>query len=266
MQNYEKSPLTVRFTGELISDSGVSIYDLANTLLAIQRIVNKAHLSINGSLKKGAFPKKVDREALSLTIGERRKESDAFALVPLLTDPSTLSHLKVLIDYVVSGLVGYYVGDVIDRIRKEPDEKKQQFIGSIHADVVNIIHRIDAAGGVNSIEIGAPALGAPVVARFDEKNKDYINSLSNSYYLGKTQTIKGHVYRLYPNRGIVTIRRTGGKKVNIFLAETEFNAIRYHKSHDPLIEFIGKPRYKFGVDSLSVTDFEAVSINIKTET
>lgn len=47
MQNrerYENGILTIRFTGEALGVHGVSIYDLGEALLAIQRIVHKAHL------------------------------------------------------------------------------------------------------------------------------------------------------------------------------------------------------------------------------
>lgn len=264
-EKYENGILTIRFTGEDLSEHGVSIYDFASSLLAIQRIINKAHLAMEGKLRKGAFPDKKDREKLSLSIGERRRSSDAFSLIPLLTDPTTLEYAKKVADYVASGIVGYYVGDVIKRVSGENDENKQQFIGSIHADVVNIVNRIDAAGGVETIEIGAPFLGKPLLARFDESKKEYINGLSSEYYLGRNQTIKGNVYRLYPNSLIVTVRRSGGRKVNVFLKEADFDQIRYHTGVDPLVTFTGRPRYKFGIESQIITDFEASSIEIDSE-
>jgi len=264
-EKYENGLLTLRFTGEGLSEHGVSIYDFASSLLAIQRIINKAHLSMEGRLTKGAYPNKSDRERLSLSLGERRRTSDAFSLVPLLTDPTTLEYAKKLADYVASAIVGYYVGDVIKRVNEEPDENKQQFIGLIHADVVNIVNRIDAAGGVETIEIGAPSLNKPLIATFDGAKKDYINHLSSEYYLGRTQTIKGHVYRFYPNTSIVTIRRAGGRKVNVILKDADFDQIRYHTGVDPLVSFTGRPRYKFGIESQVITDFEAQSIQIESE-
>jgi len=264
-EKYEKSLLAIRFVGEELSEHGVNIYDFGSSLLAIQRIVNKAHLSMEGKLQKGAFPNKKEREMLSLCIGERKRTSDAFALVPLLTDLTTIDYLKTVADYVLSGIVGYYVGDVIKRISGENDQNKQHYIGSIHADVVNIVNRIDAAGGVDAIEIGSPALGKPTIAHFDEKAKEYVNRLYSEYYLGRTQTIKGYVYRLYPNNLIVTIRRVGGRKVNIHLDEKSFNLIRYNTGIDPLVSFVGKPRFKFGIESQIITDFEANSIEIENE-
>ncbi len=264
-EKYENALLTIRFIGEDIDEQGVSIYDFASSLLSLQRIVNKAHLSIEGRLRKGAFPDKQARTRISLSIGERRRTSDAFALIPLLTDSTTLEYLKKIADYVASGLVGYCVGDVMKRIRGENDEDKQQFIGAIHADVVNIVNRIDAAGGIAKIEIGAPNQSKPLLIEFDEGKKDYINGLANEYYLGRNQTIEGGVYRLYPNSLIVTIRRPRGRKVNIFLSQENFDKIRYNQGDELQVKFRGRPRYKFGIESLTITDFEADNIKIEGE-
>ncbi|MBW4790166.1 hypothetical protein JQS35_16315 [Alcaligenes faecalis subsp. faecalis] len=264
-EKYENALLTIRFIGDDIDIQGVSIYDFASSLLSIQRIINKAHLSMEGRLKKGAYPEKAMREKISLSIGERRRSSDAFALIPLLTDPVTQQYLKKVADYVVSGLVGYWVGDVMNRLRNDDEEDKQQFIGSIHADVVNIVNRIDAAGGVERIEIGAPNQRQPMLIEFDAAKKQYVNDLSNEFYLGRSQVIVGNVYRLYPNSLIVTIRRAGGRKVNVYLNQENFDKIRYDQGDDLQVRFRGRPRYKFGIESLTVTDFEADSVEIEDE-
>lgn len=261
-EKFEKSILTVRFTGDQINLRGVSIYDLGTTLLEIQRIVNKAHLSIEGRLQKGAYPLKDDRGPISLSIGERRRSSDAFALIPFFTDPTNLAYIKKLADYVMSGIVSYYVGNVLNRIKTEKDEDKKIFIGSIHANMVNIVNRIEASGGVQTIEFGNPASRQSTTTSFDSGKKTYLNELSSEYYLGKTQEIKGRVYRLYPNSKIVTIRRAGGKKVNVYLDDNTFDRIRYNKSIDPVISFKGQPRFLFGTDPGTISQFEAISVKI----
>src|SRR5690606_2773421 len=163
-------------------------------------------------------------------------------------------------DYVISGVVGYYVGDVMRRARSEPDGDKQIFIGSIYTEVANIVNRIDASGGVESISIGAPALGKETIAAFTPETKDYLTSLRGEIYLGKKMSIKGKVYKLYPSSKIVSIRRSGGKKVDIFLDETDFETIRYHPEENPYFIFTGRPRYKLGIETKEITDFEADEI------
>ena len=259
-EKYENGLFTVRFIGDELKLHGVNIYDLSHSLLAIQRIVHKAHLSVEGSLVKGAFPNKEIRQSLALQIGERRRTSDAFALVPILTDPNVQEYLKKLADYVFSGIAGYYVGDVLDRVRKEKNQDKQIFIGSIYTEVANIVNRIDASGGVEAISLGAPALNQETIAAFTSDSKIYLSKLKNETFLGNYQEIKGRVYKLYPASKIIAIRRSGGRTVSIFLSDTDFDRIRYHKESNPLFLFKGRPRYQFGVETKIVSEFEADEI------
>lgn len=259
-EKYEHGLFTVRFVGEELKVHGVNIYDLSHSLLAIQRIVHKAHLSIEDRLVKGAFPDREARKQLALQIGERRRTSDAFALVPLLTDPVVHDYLKKVADYVISGIVGYYIGDVLDRVKKEKNQNKQIFIGSIYTEVANIVNRIDASGGVEAISVGSPALNRETIAAFDSGTKNYLSELKGQYFLGNYQEIRGRVYKLYPASRIVAIRRKGGRNVSIFLSDTDFDRIRYHKESNPLFSFKGRPRYQFGVETKIISDFEADEI------
>lgn len=259
-EKYEYALFTIRFNGDDFNVRGVNIYDLGNTLLAIQRIVHKAYLSNEGRLQKGAFPKKEERETLALQLGERRRKSDAFALIPVLTDPLVQESMKKLADYIISGVVGYYTGKVLDAITKEKDPDKKIFIGSLHAEVANIVNRIDASGSVDSISFGSPLLGRETVAVFDSETKEYLHSLNDEYYLGGYQEIKGFVYKLYPASRIVAIRRPGGSTVSIHLKDADFKEIRYKRETNPHYIFKGHPRYKFGIETRTVTEFEADEI------
>jgi len=226
----------------------------------MQRIVHKAFLSSEGRLQKGAFPRKDEREMLSLQIGERRRQSDAFALIPVLTDPAVQEYMKDLAKYVFSGIVGYYTGNVLDTIHKEKDQDKKIFIGSLYTEVANIVNRIDASGSVEAISIGSPLLGRETIASFNPETKEYLNQLKDEYFLGDYQEIKGRVYKLYPGSRIVAIQRAGGNAVSIFLDDQDFDEIRYRRETKPQYIFRGRPKYQFGVETKTVTEFEADEI------
>lgn len=259
-ERFDNGLFSIRFAGEELKHRGVSIYDLSNSLLAIQRILHKAHLSIEDGLFKGAFPTSDARQGLALQLGERRRESDAFALVPILSDSTNVEYLKSLAAYVIGGLSGYYATDVIDRLRLEPDQNKRIFTGSIYKEICEIVNRVGATGGVESISIGAPVLGRPTIASFDLASKDYLAELKHHIYLGNYQEIKGSVYKLYPSSKIVAIRRSGGRSVSIFLSEENFDRIRYHRENSPLFIFRGRARYQLGVETKIISEFEADSI------
>ena len=101
----EESILSIKFSGEGLDQNGVSIYDLSECLLSIQRIIHKAYLAKEDKLYKGAYPKKEIREKLALQLGERRKGSDLFGLVPLLDPESVNNILRQCIDYTISGVI-----------------------------------------------------------------------------------------------------------------------------------------------------------------
>jgi hypothetical protein len=259
-EQFENGVLSVRFVGAQLNQHGVSIYDLGESLLAIQRIVHKAFLAEQGRLVKGAYPSKEEREELALQLGERRRQSDAFALVPILSDPAVQMVLLKLMDYIASGLIGYFVGDVVERIRKEPDPNKKIFIASIYKEVEGIAVRVGTAGGVESVVLGSPAMERDTLATFNGDTKNYLAEIKNENFLGGYEEIRGRVYKLYPNSNIVGIRRAGGKTVTVFLSERDFEVIRYLKEKNPLFLFKGHPVYKLGAETKSVTEFDADEI------
>ncbi|MDH4317311.1 MAG: hypothetical protein OEV64_02885 [Desulfobulbaceae bacterium] len=259
-EKYENGILTIRFIGDGMDRHGANIYDLSHSLLAVQRIVHKAHLSMEDRLTKGAFPTKEERQILSLQLGERKRASDAFALVSVLSDPVVQQYMKKVVDYVFAGIAGYYVGDVMKRVHKEKDQNKQIYIGSIYTEVANITNRVGAVGEVEAISLGSPVLERETIATFDQDTKEYLAELKNEIILGNYQEIKGRVYKLYPSSQIVAIRRGGGGTVSVFLSEENFEKIRYHKEKSPLFLFKGRPRYQFGVETKAVSEFEADEI------
>jgi hypothetical protein len=263
-EKFEKSLLSIKFTGDELEHHGVSIYDLSECLLALQRIIHKAHLAQENRLYKGSYPKKEIREKLALQHGSRKKGSDLFALVPLIADPNINEALRKAFDYVISGVVGYYTGDVIERLKNEKDDNKKIFIGAIHTEVANIVNRIDTIGGVEGISLGSPLLGRETIAAFDANTKDYLNSIKDEYYLGSYREIKGSVYKFYPNSNLVGIRRSGGNTVSVWLSKEDFDQIRYLKESNPIYCFKGHPRYKFGVETKQISEFEADEIEYIT--
>lgn len=259
-EQYENGVFTIRFIGEELTQSGVSIYDLSHSLLAIQRIVHKAHLSLEGRLNKGAYPKKDERKELALQLGERRRSSDAFALVPMLIDKGSQDYLIELAKFIIDGISGYYIGDLLDRIHKEKNEDKKIFIGSIYTEVANIVNRVDGAGGLDAISLGSPLLKKETIASFNEDTKEYLNQIKDEYFLGDYKEIKGRVYKLYPNSRIVAIKNQGRASISIFLSEKDFDDIRYRKETSPEYIFKGRPKYQFGVETKRISEFVADEI------
>lgn len=265
MQHPELQVLTIRFVGEQLKKQGLPIYELGLAFVAVQRIVNKAFLALEKRLDKGSFPNKREREILALQIACYEKRSDFFALTPLIFDPVNQEIVKKCIEFVLSGIISYAIGEVLDCIRGKSNEQKNIFIGSIHADVVNIVNRIENIGGCESIEIGSPAYAPQKKIEFTEKSKEYVRHLANEPFLGQIQTIKGSVFKLYPNMEMVEIHRSGGKKCKVFLDTKNFEEIRYGQVRSPVIEITGRPRYRMGMEGMGFDEFEGHSIKLITK-
>ncbi len=122
------------------------------------------------------------------------------------------------------------------------------------------MNRVETTGGVEGVSIGSPSLDRETVAAFNSETKDYLKELKNETFLGNYQEIQGLVYRLYPGSKIVTIRRAGESTASIFLNNADFNQIRYDRQTNPLVRFKGRPIFKFGIETSSITEFEADEI------
>src|ERR1700742_3202198 len=101
---YEDSLLRLRFVGEDFERRSVPIYELGTTLVAIQRIVNKAYQFQNGELQQSARLDEEQRERMALQIGAREKASDGYGLVAFVIDPFIVPIIQQVIATAITGL------------------------------------------------------------------------------------------------------------------------------------------------------------------
>lgn len=256
--------LEVRFVGESLGLHGIPIYELGTAFVAIQRMVYKAHLVQQHRWERGLSPNRSEREMLALQIGARRQGSDWFDLLPIFSDPRTLTVVRQAVDYVIAGLTSYAVGTVLDTARSEPDEQRL-FVGAIHADTVNVVNRIGNVGGCESIQISSPALRPRDIVNFDASSRDYVRALEKSPFLGAVQTIEGDVVKLYPNDRIVEIRRRRGRKCKAFLQREGFDLVRYGQTRAGKVRITGRPRFRIGGETRAFSEFEGMTVVLLDE-
>lgn len=103
----DEPALLLKFSGEDLDIRSVPIYELGETLMAIQRIVHKTFLYDSQRLKKHAQLTNEERVGLSLQISERRKSSDVYALIPFVSDPATQQYLLMLLKIGLGSLAKY---------------------------------------------------------------------------------------------------------------------------------------------------------------
>jgi hypothetical protein len=258
--------ILLKFSGENLDLRSVPIYELGDTLVAVQRILHKAFLFENGRLTKHAQLTQIERKQLSLQINERRKSSDVYALIPFLSDPINQHYLVPLLKIGMGALSKYALQTVFSKRSTEGHEKASinardiegsLFVGAIYADTVQITNHIHNIGGVESIEL-TPEGGLDVPAiKFTQDTQKYVRDLANQSFRGESQEIVGNVTRLIPNRLIAEVKLAPARYVKVGLAEDAFLFVRYNTEQDQLLRFRGYPISRLGEDLKTFREFEA---------
>jgi hypothetical protein len=146
--------LWLKFSGEELDVRSVPIYELGDTLVAIQRIIHKTFLFENDRLKKRAQLTQDERQRLSLQISERRKSSDLYALVPFAFDPALQQYLLSLLKVGLDTLAKYALKSVLSDTSKQRsgttslrarDVEGSVLVGAIYAETVQITNHINCA-------------------------------------------------------------------------------------------------------------------------
>jgi len=261
--------ILLKFSGANLNIRSVPIYELGDTQVAVQRIVHKAFLFENSRLTKHAQLTQAERKRLSLQIHDRRKSSDAYALIPFLSDPICQQYLATLLKVGMETLAKYALQTVFSNKSKEGREETSinardiegsLFVGAIYAETVQITNHINNIGGVKSIElIPEGGLDVPPIKLTQETQK-YVRDLPNQTFRGEPQEIIGKVTRLIPERLIAEIMLAPSRRVKVGLTEDAFLFVRYNTEQDQLLRFRGYPISRLGESPTAFREFEAYSV------
>lgn len=237
--------LWIRFVGKDLELRSVPVYELAETLIALQRILHKVFLFQNERLEKGALLARDERQRVSLQVVERRKESDAWGLLPFLADPMVLGYVHDLMKAGLVELAKYALKQIFYRDQATNQVVGSALTGAIYAETVTITNHIYNIGNIERIEfsLDAPRV-EPVV--FDSDTQYYVRSVKNETYLGASTEIEGVVTKLYPNRSVVEIKLAPKRYVKVIATDNDFQSVRYKTDMGDTIRFLGRPRYRLG--------------------
>ena len=265
----EEPALWLKFSGDLLDVRSVPIYELGDTLVALQRIVHKTFLHTNERLKKHAQLTQDERKRLSLQISERNKSSDLYGLVPFVADAAVQQYLATLLKIGLGTLAKYALKSVLsdEHQRRENktslrarDVRGSSLVGAIYAETVQITNHINNIGGIESIEL-IPAQGLKIEpVRLTSETQEYVREIMNESYKGEPEEITGYVTRLYPNRLLADIKLEPGRYVKVGLNEEAFRFVRYETGPEEQLRFRGCPIIRLGKDITSYQEFEADSV------
>ena len=272
--NSETPTLWIKFYGSSLDVNSIPIYDLAEVLTAIQRIINKMYLFNKNQLLKGHRLKNDEKNSLSLQLSKHEKGSDLYGLTTFLSEPFVS---EIVIPLLLDGLVAlgaYAVRKVVkkrktnDHNNQKENENLQNNInpqmppGLIYPQVSGIVTRIGQKSEINIIEIFTDA-DNQIPIRFNSKIKEYVKNIKDEYFLGVDQVISGKIRSLHIPTKTAVIRRSQNNFVKVRLNDNDFRDIRYEAHGGPTITFSGQPRYKFGIETIEFSEFEAYSVIIR---
>lgn len=263
--------LWLNFSGEQLDVRSVPIYELGDTLVAIQRIIHKTFLFENDRLRKGAQLTQKERQRLSLQISERRKSSDLYALIPFAADPAIQQYLTTLLKVGLDTLAKYTLQSVLsDTTKKRPGTTAIQarnvegslLVGAIYAEIVQITNHINNIGGIDSIELIPSSEFKVSPVKLTSDTQRYVREIVNESYRGAPEEIVGYVTRLYPNRLLAEIKLAPSRYVKVGLDEESFRYLRYETESEQQLRFKGRPIVRLGKDITTFQEFEAESVEI----
>lgn len=267
----EEPSLLLKFSGEGLDVRSIPIYELGDTLVAVQRIIHKTYLFENDRLKKHAQLTQDERQRLSLQISERRKSSDVYALIPFAADPALQEYVLTLLKIGLGTLAKYALKSVLSDTSKQKsgttsiqarDVQGSVLVGAIYAETVQITNHINNIGGIDSIEL-IPSSGMNIASiKLTTDTQKYVREIANESYRADPDEIVGYVTHLYPNRLLAEIKLAPSRYVKVGLDEESFRFVRYDTVSEQQLRFKGRPIVKLGKDLSTFQDFEAESVEI----
>ncbi len=246
--------LWLKFYGPQLEIKSVPIYELGQTLVALQTIIHKVYWYKQEPLPKRKIGlSRESRNQLALRVKERRTGSDIYGLVPFLSDP--------LISGIITSLLGatfYALGSyVYKRIKGKDNSPEAPITSAIYNQVNIIVDRINNIGGISKIEISVPSEPKPLV--FDESVREYVRGIRSEPIFGDLTEIEGQLIRLDVRHYTGFIQTRSGY-VRIYLSPEDFDQIRYQSQGAPTIVVEGQYLYFLGREGSRFDEFRVSKI------
>jgi hypothetical protein len=259
----------VRFVGKNFKEKGVPIYDLAESLLAVQRIVNKAYLLEENRLLKGKRLTNEEREFLSLQITDRQRKSDSYGLSAFLSDPFVSDILIPLLMEIFMAFGAYAAGKVIESMKNNKNkisgttdiDSNQNLAGFIYPQTDRLLTRVDGISGIKAIEFSSDFIDVtPKV--FNVETKYYVKNLKSKEFYGDLMELYGKIRELNMAGNTATLEMPDNDTVKIYLDDKQLDVLRYQTQSEEVVVVTGHPIYKYGVETTEFSEFQVTSVSV----
>lgn len=269
--SYEDSLIQLRFLGPSLENRSVPIYDLSQSLIALQRSIHFTYAVLKDDPSSNyMFPKEM-RANLALQICGQKKASDGYGLIPIITGDN-LEVFKDTVGFCISILGCYSRHLTLDEIRNTTvtlpsgvlitGNKMMMGVAACFNQVYQFGQRISGIGGICETEIQSGDDQIKQGAKFDDSTKGYIKALTDVEALGDPIWVYGVVDVIYPQTQIVKIKTTKGQSIVIYADDIGIKEIKEDPRRTVIIECYGEPRFKFGMESKFFDRIHAMHINV----
>lgn len=266
-------PVSIRFIGDKFSgNKGVPISELGESLISIQRLVNRAYLLTASASTDEEMPFAVKRgqknirniemrEKLSLHIEERSKGSDIYALNWFANIASAQAPLINAILVEIAGVASAYIAKRIFEGPRDRPVRVNANASALYNEFANLAYRIGRVGEIDEIQIKFKSMRKPVV--IDTRFKEYIEVLDGLEYPGEVQTISGNVMTAHvlPKKSVDIITSTR-RRVKVWVSGQAFRSIlrALDKYDNPMFDFKGIPMLRMGDGPWEFREMEATKV------
>ncbi|GAB5562656.1 MAG: hypothetical protein SynsKO_43030 [Synoicihabitans sp.] len=260
--NYDESLVKLRFVGEKLDQKAIPIYELGTALVALQRLIHKAHLSRLDRLSESNYPSKKERINLALQLGARRRLSDAYGLVPVNAEEGNFDYISELADFAIKNIAAYESVADFDYFQRIADNRKLYII-NIYNQISALSDRIGNVGGIESIEISGHLSGDARAVYITSETRDLVKTVKGRLMKGPLTQLLGEVVDFNPVGNIVRLLVDSQNRVMaVRMTLDDFSRVRYSRQRRPRLRVEGWPLHKMGVESLKYESFEARIVDI----
>ena len=247
--------LWLRFFGPSLESQSMPIYDLGTALIAIQRMVYKAHQARPNTLKTSASPPP------ALQIAAHSKGSDAYSLKSFYADSDSIGYMNSLIQDILNA-ISIYVHGQADVLLQEPSSSNDMLGLAVYQDVARLADRTDPDGEVRGIEIGLThdSKVATHQLKIDYVVRDYIKTLRSRSVPGAPRDLTGQVSKLDFVRAIAELHVGPRHNVKVQLNEQGIERLRTEAMKESSVTVHGHPMHRFGKDLEEFDRFNADEI------
>ena len=164
-------PIQIHFKGKSLDDRSVPIYELGESLIAIQRIVQRAYLIVSENDQQKSIHRVSTRENLALQIVRQEKGSDVYILDWFMKAVAAIPPgvIEKTLELLFSAGVTFVTEQVIGR--NGLNRKASLLLN----DYLVLSNRIGTVGKIEEIEIYVKNKKDPII--ISKKMKEYISHI-----------------------------------------------------------------------------------------